>query len=355
MAMGLFDLSNLQKDKDETINRLTQEILQLNEKCSNLEQVAHQAQADAKASKERALDAEDTTRLKDKLIDDLEQSLNLAEERANSLADQVSAREMDLRLLREDMDKHPISDKDLLHRFEKQAELFELLEEALTCPICYSPFSRGQAVSLLCGHAFCETCFSEWEAKHLATFKMSPQQGAYYGAECPECRSQDVRRGRVRIFALEEVVRLVERGMRDLRKPYHASSSPVPPPTPPAEDVLPSTTLQPHNVPDEMAIDQSDTSDLASRNAVLDSAALVFGTEAQEPAPEVRESSTDRGMDVETPQDITSSHSEAELEPEQISHSHDQDSSEIPIDEDAARILRPRTSAPYVKVFSRRV
>ncbi|KAK4049668.1 hypothetical protein OIV83_003943 [Microbotryomycetes sp. JL201] len=233
--MGLSDLNGAHSDADD----IEQEEQSLAKKCAHLEQ-------ELAAAKKRALDAEDTLRLKSQLLDDLERSLAVAQDRANSLADQVSARELDLRLLRQDMDKHPVSDADLLHRYQKQAELIELLEETLTCPICYVPFSRGQAVSLLCGHVFCEPCFKAWEVKHALAWKASPQQGAYHGAECPECRSQDVRRGRVRIFALEEVVRLVERGISDLKKPHY--SAPEPPPTPPAEPFTSSDVLDEHFV-----------------------------------------------------------------------------------------------------------
>jgi ribosomal protein L37AE/L43A len=112
----------------------------------------------------------------------------------------------------------------------------------LSCAICYEFYSRGSAVSLMCGHSFCEACFKNWEgkieiilisgsrsparhaltifmnnsAKHLENFKMSTIQGAYTGPDCPECRTTDVRRGRVRIWAMEETVRLVEKGAREM-------------------------------------------------------------------------------------------------------------------------------------------
>jgi len=48
---------------------------------------------------------------------------------------------------------------------------------------------------------------------------MNPnQQGVYPGADCPECRSREVRRGKVRIWALEETVRLVDRAVREIEK-----------------------------------------------------------------------------------------------------------------------------------------
>lgn len=115
---------------------------------------------------------------------------------------------------------------DLLHRHNQQSELFESIQEALTCPVCYEFFGRDAAVSLLCGHTFCGPCFAKWEgsskrilflffafgkfsdvcffgmvvARSLDAFKLSTIQGVYPGPDCPECRSTDVRRGRVRIW-----------------------------------------------------------------------------------------------------------------------------------------------------------
>lgn len=52
-----------------------------------------------------------------------------------------------------------------------------------------------------------------------------------------------MRRGRVRIWAMEEIVRLVERGTKDLKKPYTPPPLEAPPsaPTdaPPAPSVVP--------------------------------------------------------------------------------------------------------------------
>lgn len=71
-------------------------------------------------------------------------------------------------------------------------------------------------------------CYSEWEQRSVEAFKISPLQGAYLGPECPECRTADVRRGRVRIYSLEEVVRLVERGKREIAAhPYTPAKVPA--------------------------------------------------------------------------------------------------------------------------------
>lgn len=73
-----------------------------------------------------------------------------------------------LAAFREEQEAFPLSDMDLLHRYQRQTALFELIQESLTCPICYSAFAKdaeGRPVSLQCGHSFCETCFGTWEGE----------------------------------------------------------------------------------------------------------------------------------------------------------------------------------------------
>ncbi|KAM0787017.1 hypothetical protein ACM66B_006285 [Microbotryomycetes sp. NB124-2] len=349
--MGLFGLAG-HHDNHVNTSQTDDPVAHLNEpspvticaikRCAQLEQQLVKAQQEAKQAKQRALNAEDTLRLKNQLLDNLERSLSLEQDRANSLADQVAAREMDLRLLKQDLDKVPISDADLLHRYKKQTELIELLEETLTCPICYVPFSREQATSLLCGHAFCEPCFKAWEVKHAAAWKASSQQGAYHGPDCPECRSSDVRRGRVRIFALEEVVRLVERGIRELKVP-HYESTPPPPPTPPAENVVPASLV----VDDALGNDPTGQ----TRNQVDGEDDRGGGEEAFGPVP-VTTNVQEMDIDHEPSAEVSS----AGMGPSSVRPTFEGMRSTSPtwvIDEDAARILRPRVPSPYTRVFSR--
>lgn len=52
----------------------------------------------------------------------------------------------------------PISDAALLSSYERLKDMFEHIDDALSCAICYSPFSRAaehSAHSLACGHTFC--------------------------------------------------------------------------------------------------------------------------------------------------------------------------------------------------------
>ncbi|GAA5859977.1 hypothetical protein JCM1840_001824 [Sporobolomyces johnsonii] len=190
------------QDKDEVVRRLTEELVQTKEA------------RDAAVSKIREL--EDVLRLKEGIFDTLERQIENLERENGRLRE----KEQELEALRLDQTEHPLSDSDLAYRYAQFNDIFSQMRDTLSCAVCYEPYARDQVVSLGCGHSFCSACFSSWEARHLEAFKLSPQQGAYAGPECPECRSTDVRRGRVRIWALEEVVRLVDRATKEIAKPY---------------------------------------------------------------------------------------------------------------------------------------
>lgn len=118
------------------------------------------------------------------MFDSLERQLALLEKHTAEL----QRKEAELIALRAEQAEQPISANDLAHRFEQLSDLFTQLQDTLTCPVCYEPFGRGQAVSLQCGHTFCQACYTEWEQRHVEAFKNSPRQGVYTGPECPECR-----------------------------------------------------------------------------------------------------------------------------------------------------------------------
>ncbi|GAA5991568.1 hypothetical protein JCM10908_005767 [Rhodotorula pacifica] len=207
--------ADLDRSKDEIIRRLTEELVQTRQRNAELERRdlnAKQADQVWKGAEARVRELEDVLALKNGMFDALERQIVLLEKYTADL----QRKEAELVALRAEQAEQPISASDVAHRFEQLSELFTQLQDTLTCPVCYEPFGRGQAVSLQCGHTFCQTCYTEWEQRHVEAFKMSPQQGVYSGPECPECRTADVRRGRVRIYSLEEVVRLVERGKREI-------------------------------------------------------------------------------------------------------------------------------------------
>ncbi|GAA5997075.1 uncharacterized protein JCM10292_006190 [Rhodotorula paludigena] len=204
-------------DKDEVIRRLTTELVATRQRNQELEESSRTAVGARKAAVERVREVEDILRLKEGMFDSLERQVTLLEKYVADL----QLKEAELTALRADMAEHPLSESDLQHRYDQLVEIFDSMKDTLSCAVCYEPYGRDEAVSLMCGHTFCQSCYSHWEERSIDAFKRSPVQGAYTGPECPECRTADVRRGRVRIWSLEEIVRLVDRATREIaHKPF---------------------------------------------------------------------------------------------------------------------------------------
>ncbi|TNY24199.1 hypothetical protein DMC30DRAFT_358924, partial [Rhodotorula diobovata] len=198
-------------DKDEVIRSMMHELVELRQRNAELEQGHRIAVGARKSAVDRVRELEDILRLKEGLFDSLERQITLLEKQNTAL----QLKEAELAALRHEMEEHPVSESDLLHRYEQLAEIFDLVKDTLSCPVCYEPFQKDEAVSLMCGHTFCKPCYTSWEQRSIEAFKLSPVAGQYLGPDCPECRSADVRRGRIRIWSLEEVVRLVDRAQRE--------------------------------------------------------------------------------------------------------------------------------------------
>ncbi|GAA5830462.1 hypothetical protein JCM11251_002478 [Rhodosporidiobolus azoricus] len=217
-------------DVGELVRRLTRENMELQERNRQLEESYRAAIGARKGAVERVRELEDILRLKEGIFETLEKEINNLQ-RQNG---QLQLKEQELFALRLEQEEHPLSASDAEHRFDQLADVFSQLKDTLACPVCYEPFQKDQAISMSCGHTFCAPCYRSWEERHIEAFKLSPQQGAYIGPECPECRLPDPRRGKVRIWALEEIVRLVDRAQRNIAsKPYTPAFS-APPPAPPA-------------------------------------------------------------------------------------------------------------------------
>lgn len=87
------------------------------------------------------------------MFDALERQIVLLERQVAAL----QRKEAELNALRAEQAEQPVSASDVAHRYEQLSDLFTQLQDTLTCPVCYEPFGRGQAVSLQCGHTFCQT------------------------------------------------------------------------------------------------------------------------------------------------------------------------------------------------------
>ncbi|GAA5937763.1 hypothetical protein JCM3775_002121 [Rhodotorula graminis] len=207
----------LKVDKGDVIKSMMHELVDLKQRNAELEESHRIAVRARKSAVERVRELEDVLRLKEGIFDSLERQISLLEKQNTAL----QLKEAELAALRVEMEEHPVCEGDLLHRYEQLAEIFDLVKDTLSCAVCYEPYQKDEATSLLCGHTFCRTCYTSWEQRSIDAFKLSPVAGQYLGPECPECRTADVRRGRVRIWSLEEVVRLVDRAQREIAtKPY---------------------------------------------------------------------------------------------------------------------------------------
>lgn len=99
------------------------------------------------------------------MFDALERQIVLLEKHVANL----QRKEAELDALRAEQAEQPVSASDVAHRYEQLSDLFTQLQDTLMCPVCYEPFGRGQAVSLQCGHTFCQTVRSLWlEASYRA-------------------------------------------------------------------------------------------------------------------------------------------------------------------------------------------
>ncbi|GAA5989841.1 hypothetical protein JCM11641_004811 [Rhodosporidiobolus odoratus] len=233
--------SSISDDKDEIIRRLTRDVAEGRERNSQLEESYRAAVGGRKGAVDRVRELEDILRTKEGVFETQEKQIDNLERQNAAL----SLKEQELFALRLDQVERPLSGSDAYHRFEQLAEVFSSLKDTLSCPVCYEPFERDKAVSMSCGHTFCADCYKSWEARHVDAWKISPQQGAYPGPECPECRVPDPRRGKVRIWALEEVIRLVDRAQRDIANtPY----TPAVPPLAPLNSCLPNAPVEPTQV-----------------------------------------------------------------------------------------------------------
>lgn len=86
-------------------------------------------------------------KLKEALYENMERSLEGAQAEAAALRLELAGRDAQLAAIRAEQAKHPLSDFDLLARHQKQSGVFEQLQEALSCPVCYEPFSRNGKLS----------------------------------------------------------------------------------------------------------------------------------------------------------------------------------------------------------------
>ncbi|KAI9628145.1 hypothetical protein H4Q26_018186 [Puccinia striiformis f. sp. tritici PST-130] len=82
--------------------------------------------------------------------------------------------------------------------------------------IVYNGFEKGDAVSLRCGHTFCQRCIDAWAASTNGSdtrTNIESQKTTDARVQCPECRTTGS--SRVRLYMLEEAIRLLARAERE--------------------------------------------------------------------------------------------------------------------------------------------
>lgn len=188
------------ESKNQTIHRLAAEL-----------KVANMAKTHAER---KLLEVKDIMSQRDQLIEASTQQAEAAWETIAELKKQLATQDVVIKRLKEDADQYPLSSSSLLRSHELLSTTIDTLRECLTCPLCYDGFGRGEAVSLRCGHTFCQNCIDSWAASSQSTSQPVPKtetQGLR--VQCPECRTPGS--SRIRLYMLEEAIRLLARAERE--------------------------------------------------------------------------------------------------------------------------------------------
>lgn len=189
------------ESKTQTINRLAAEL-----------KVAKMAKTHAER---KVAELGDIISQKSKLMDISTQQCDAAWETMAELKKQIAAQDVVIKRLKEDANQYPLSSSTLLQSHQRLSATIDTLRECFTCPLCYNGLDKGDAVSLRCGHTFCQNCIDAWAASSNASNSRPepPQKAAEPRVQCPECRTTGSTR--VRIYMLEEAIRLLARAERE--------------------------------------------------------------------------------------------------------------------------------------------
>ncbi|KAA1077989.1 hypothetical protein PGT21_026077 [Puccinia graminis f. sp. tritici] len=189
------------ESKSQTINRLAAEL-----------KVAKMAKTHAER---KVLELEDVISQKAKLMDISTQQCDAAWETMAELKKQIASQDVVIKRLKDDANQYPLSSSTLLQSHQRLSSTIDTLRECFTCPLCYNGLEKGDAVSLRCGHTFCQNCIDAWAASSNATDSRpaEPRKTAEARVQCPECRTTGSTR--VRLYMLEEAIRLLARAERE--------------------------------------------------------------------------------------------------------------------------------------------
>ncbi|MBW0498937.1 hypothetical protein O181_038652 [Austropuccinia psidii MF-1] len=162
----------------------------------------------------KVLELEDVLRQQSQLNDVSSQQCEAAWDSVNELKQQIGAQDTVIKRLREDAKNFPLSSVALNRSHEMLCATIETLRECFTCPLCYEGLAKSDAVSLRCGHTFCQACIEQWAKSALSEEPFQShtrkfEAGSDAPVQCPECRTAGS--VRVRLYMLEEAIRLLSR------------------------------------------------------------------------------------------------------------------------------------------------
>ncbi|OAV96195.1 hypothetical protein PTTG_03430 [Puccinia triticina 1-1 BBBD Race 1] len=189
------------ESKTQTIHRLAAEL-----------KVAKMAKTHAER---KVLELEDVIRQRAKLMDISSQQCDAAWENMAELKNQIASQDVVIKRLKDDANQYPLSSSTLVQSHQRLSSTIDTLRECFTCPLCYNGLEKGDAVSLRCGHTFCQKCIDAWAASSNPS-DSRPQElrkTAEARVQCPECRTTGSTR--VRLYMMEEAIRLLARAERE--------------------------------------------------------------------------------------------------------------------------------------------
>ncbi|EGG08418.1 uncharacterized protein MELLADRAFT_115940 [Melampsora larici-populina 98AG31] len=194
------------ESKSQTIDRLSTEL--------NVMKMS-------KIHAERKLrELEDTIRTKEQLSEVSRSQCEAAWDTISELKEQLSVQSIIIKRLKEDAESFPLSSPGLMRSHHQLSTIIDTLRECLTCPLCYDGLERSEAVSLGCGHTFCQNCIESWAKSSNNPTRNPPNQPTRsskpYEAnlvQCPECRTEGSHR--IRLYMLEESIRLISRAEKE--------------------------------------------------------------------------------------------------------------------------------------------
>ncbi|KAH9814639.1 hypothetical protein DFH28DRAFT_894499 [Melampsora americana] len=207
LGTKLINLQRKGESKSQTIDRLSTELNVM--KMSKIH------------AERKLLELEDTIRTKEKLSEVSREQCEAAWDTISELREQLSVQSVVIKRLKEDAESFPLSTPALMRSHHQLSNIIDTLRECFTCPLCYDGIEKSEAVSLGCGHTFCENCIEAWASSSNNPLSnanpRNPTSNSKSNSsklvQCPECRTEGS--DRIRLYMLEESIRLISRAEKE--------------------------------------------------------------------------------------------------------------------------------------------